>query len=76
VERGAAGEAPWLEPVYDMEVVEEGQSSLCSAKRVEADVGNLGRGQYPMVVEKTADHPVSFGDVTRQLEEALFPCTP
>jgi hypothetical protein len=49
---------------------------LSSAKRVEADVGNLGRGQYPMVVEKTADHPVSFGDVTRQLEEALFPCTP
>jgi hypothetical protein len=32
VEWGAAGEAPWLEPVHDMEVVEEGQSSLCSAR--------------------------------------------
>jgi hypothetical protein len=28
-----------------------------------------------MVVEEMADHPVSFGDVTRQLEEASFPCT-
>jgi hypothetical protein len=53
-----------------------GQSSLCYAKRVEADVGNLGRGQYPMVVEETADHSVSLGDVTSQLEEPTFPCTP
>ena len=39
-------------------------SLLSSPQGSETDVGNLGRGQYLMVVEETADRPVPFGEPT------------
>jgi hypothetical protein len=71
VETAARPEAR-TESIDYLSGVESGESLLSSPLGSETDVGNLGRGQYLMVVEETADRPVSFSDPAGKLVEPII----
>jgi hypothetical protein len=68
VETAARPEAR-TESIDYLSGVESGQSLLSSPLGSESDVGDLGRGQYLMVVEESTDRSVSYGDPAGKLVE-------
>jgi hypothetical protein len=56
--------------------VEFGQAHPCSAFPGEADVGYLGGGEHAVLVEQSADEPVSFGQATDSIEQPDLEVTP
>ena len=70
--------APGLgtEAVEDVEGVELGQAQAGPAFPGEADVGHLGGGEHPMVVEQTAQVAVPFGDPTEHRQQPMLEVAP
>jgi hypothetical protein len=67
-DRAAAGAGS--EPVEHVEGVQLSQAHAGSAASGEADVGYLCRGEYPVVVEETAEHPVPVGEPVEYGQES------
>ena len=56
---GAAGGVVGAEPVQDPELVQDGQAMLGGVAAGEGQVGELGGGEHPMLVQQLAQGPVA-----------------
>jgi hypothetical protein len=56
------------EAIEDVECVELRQPQTGAPFPGEADVGHLGGGKHPMVLEQTAQVAIPFGDPTEHLQ--------
>jgi hypothetical protein len=46
------------------------------SNRRERDLLELRRGEHPVLVQKSTDHPITLGDASCQLEESIGTSTP
>jgi hypothetical protein len=49
---------------------------LSLSERRERDLFNLGRREHAMLVQESTDRPITLGDASRQLVEAIVPTLP
>jgi hypothetical protein len=69
VEGDRAAAVPWSEAVEDVEGVQLGEAHPGPALTGEADVGDLGAGEHPVVVEESAEQAVAFGEPAEDGEQ-------
>ena len=62
VERDRAAATAWPEAVEDVEGVQLRQAHPGPALTGEADVGDLGAGEHPVILEQAAEPAVAFGE--------------
>jgi len=76
VERGRAPPCSGSEAVEDVEGVQLRQAHPGSATPGEGDLGRLCGGEHPMVIEQTAQKPISFGDTTDHSQQPSIEVPP
>ena len=64
------------EAIEDVEGVELRQPQTGAPFPGEADVGHLGGGEHPMVLEQTAQVTIPFGDPTEHRQQSMLSVAP